>query len=61
MLQQQFDVIVIGSGPAGESAALNAAKHHKSVAVVEVNTQVGAAALTRVLSRLRRYDTRSNN
>ena len=41
MLQQQFDVIVIGSGPAGESAALNAAKHHKSVAVVEVNTQVG--------------------
>ena len=38
-----FDLVVIGSGPAGESAALNAAKQHKKVAVIEVNTQVGGA------------------
>jgi NAD(P) transhydrogenase len=30
-----YDLLVIGAGPAGESAALNAAKHGLSVAVVE--------------------------
>src|SRR5512138_2248690 len=37
----QFDVVVIGSGPAGEGAAMTAAKHHKSVAVIERYFEVG--------------------
>jgi NAD(P) transhydrogenase len=32
---QHFDLIVIGSGPGGEGAAMQAAKNHKKVAVVE--------------------------
>lgn len=36
-----YDVVVIGTGPAGESAALNAAKHGKRVAVVERRAVVG--------------------
>jgi len=35
MSEHSFDVVVIGSGPAGEGAAMNAAKHQKKVAVVE--------------------------
>jgi NAD(P) transhydrogenase len=38
---QQFDVLVIGSGPAGEGAAMMAAKSHRSVAVVERYFEVG--------------------
>lgn len=38
-----YDVVVIGSGPAGESAALNAIKHGQSVAVIESQEQVGGA------------------
>ena len=30
-----FDVLVIGTGPGGEGAAMQAVKHGKSVAVVE--------------------------
>jgi NAD(P) transhydrogenase len=37
----QFDVIVIGSGPGGEGAAINAAKNGKSVLVVERRAEVG--------------------
>lgn len=40
-MTQHFDVVVIGSGPAGEGAAMNAAKHHKKVAVVERYMEVG--------------------
>jgi NAD(P) transhydrogenase len=36
-----FDVVVIGSGPAGEGAAMMAAKNHRKVAVVERYTEVG--------------------
>ena len=36
-----FDVLVIGSGPAGEGAAMMAAKNHKSVAIVERYYEVG--------------------
>ncbi|HVY24145.1 MAG TPA: Si-specific NAD(P)(+) transhydrogenase [Steroidobacteraceae bacterium] len=36
-----FDIVVIGSGPAGEGAAMNAAKHHKKVAMVERYMEVG--------------------
>jgi NAD(P) transhydrogenase len=38
---EQFDVVVIGSGPAGEGAALTAAKSHRSVAIVERYFEVG--------------------
>lgn len=41
MSGHDYDVLVIGSGPAGESAAINAAKHNKRVAVIEEQTQVG--------------------
>jgi NAD(P) transhydrogenase len=38
---QQFDVVVIGTGPAGEGAAMKLAKSGKRVAVVEKQPQVG--------------------
>lgn len=38
---QSFDLIVIGSGPAGEGAAMQAAKARLRVAVVERHAQVG--------------------
>lgn len=38
---QQYDVIVIGSGPAGEGTAMTLSKHGKSVALVEKYSQVG--------------------
>jgi NAD(P) transhydrogenase len=41
MATEQFDVVVIGSGPAGEGAALTAAKSHRSVAIVERYFEVG--------------------
>jgi len=37
----QYDVVVIGSGPAGEGAAMMAAKNHLSVALVERYFEVG--------------------
>ena len=41
MTHYDYDVLVIGSGPAGESAAINAAKHDKRVAVIEEQSRVG--------------------
>ncbi|HSH48117.1 MAG TPA: Si-specific NAD(P)(+) transhydrogenase [Halomonas sp.] len=41
MAVHTYDVVVIGTGPAGESAAINAAKHGKRVAVVEKQPLVG--------------------
>ncbi|MDR5867036.1 Si-specific NAD(P)(+) transhydrogenase [Halomonas koreensis] len=41
MAVHDYDVVVIGTGPAGESAAINAAKHGRRVAVVEKQLQVG--------------------
>ncbi|MGE0823139.1 MAG: Si-specific NAD(P)(+) transhydrogenase [Candidatus Binatia bacterium] len=38
-----YDLIVIGSGPAGEKAAIQAAKLDKRVALVERNPQLGGA------------------
>jgi len=38
-----YDLIVIGSGPAGEKAAIQAAKLDKRVALVERGTQLGGA------------------
>ncbi len=37
----RYDVVVIGTGPAGEGAAMMAAKSHKRVAVVERHFEVG--------------------
>ncbi|MEH6472880.1 MAG: Si-specific NAD(P)(+) transhydrogenase [Halopseudomonas sp.] len=41
MATYDYDVVIIGSGPAGEGAAMNAAKKGCKVAVVEVRDQVG--------------------
>ena len=38
---ESFDVVVIGSGPAGEGAAMMAAKNHRTVALVERYFEVG--------------------
>jgi NAD(P) transhydrogenase len=38
---ENFDVVVIGSGPAGEGAAMMAAKNHRSVALIERYFEVG--------------------
>jgi NAD(P) transhydrogenase len=40
-MMEHFDIVVIGSGPAGENAAMTAAKNHKRVAVVERHMEVG--------------------
>lgn len=40
---EHFDVVVIGSGPAGQKAAIQAAKAGKSVAVIERDRQVGGS------------------
>ena len=41
----RFDLVVIGSGPGGQRAAIQAAKLGKRVAVVEKSDQLGGAAL----------------
>ncbi|MEO8098361.1 MAG: Si-specific NAD(P)(+) transhydrogenase [Acidobacteriota bacterium] len=42
---QTFDMIVVGSGPAGQRAAIQAAKFGKTVAVVEQRDVVGGACI----------------
>lgn len=44
---QHFDVIVIGSGPAGQKAAVQAAKQNRSVALIESDRQLGGACVHR--------------
>ncbi|TQV75188.1 Si-specific NAD(P)(+) transhydrogenase [Aliikangiella marina] len=41
MKKESFDLVIIGAGPAGESAAMNAKKHGLSVAVVDLRKNVG--------------------
>ncbi|HQC72567.1 MAG TPA: FAD-dependent oxidoreductase, partial [Candidatus Competibacteraceae bacterium] len=41
MNDQKYDVIVIGTGPGGEGAAMKAAKDGKAVAVIEKHHLVG--------------------
>lgn len=41
----QYDLLVIGSGPAGQRAAIQAAKLDKHVAIVEKKTVVGGASV----------------
>jgi NAD(P) transhydrogenase len=44
MRHDRFDMVVLGSGPAGEKAAAQAAYHGKRVAVVERSSRPGGAA-----------------
>jgi NAD(P) transhydrogenase len=41
----RYDLIVIGSGPAGKSAAIQAAKLHRKVLVIERNLRVGGVSI----------------
>lgn len=43
----QVDLAIIGSGPAGQSAALQAARLGKTVALIEKDTILGGAGITR--------------
>ena len=43
MPASEYDVVIIGSGPAGEGAAMNAAKYGKRVAMIESYDGVGGA------------------
>ncbi|WP_199610590.1 Si-specific NAD(P)(+) transhydrogenase [Flocculibacter collagenilyticus] len=62
----QYDTIIIGTGPGGEGAAMNLAKHHQRVAVVERHVAVGGGcthwgtipskALRHSVSRLTEYN-----
>ena len=45
MVDQHYDLIVIGSGPAGQKGAINAAKLGKRVAVVERAGMMGGASV----------------
>ena len=40
-MSDAYDVVVIGTGPAGEGAAMMLSKNHRKVAVVERYTEVG--------------------
>jgi NAD(P) transhydrogenase len=53
----EFDLVVIGTGPGGEGAAMQAAKHGMKVGVVERMTQIGGAAthLGTIPSKALRY------
>lgn len=66
MGKQKYDVIVIGTGPGGEGAAMKAAKEGKSVAVMEKHFQVGGGcthwgtipskALRHIINRLMEFN-----
>jgi NAD(P) transhydrogenase len=42
---RHFDLVVIGTGPAGQKAAIQAAKLGKSVAIIEKNNVLGGASI----------------
>jgi|SRR5882724_3126569 len=41
----EFDLIVIGSGPAGQKGAIAAAKTHKRVAIIDRTTMIGGVCV----------------
>ncbi len=43
--QNSYDLVVIGSGPAGQKAALNAAKLGKRVAIIDRTEMVGGVCI----------------
>ena len=43
-MSNQYDIIVIGSGPGGEGAVMKAAKEGKRVAVIDRYPRVGGGA-----------------
>lgn len=45
-MQNQYDLAVIGSGPAGQKAAINAAKLGRRVAMIERQQQLGGVCMT---------------
>ena len=45
MADYEYDLLVIGSGPAGQRAAIQAAKLDKRVAIVERKAVVGGACI----------------
>lgn len=45
MVNQEFDLIVIGAGPAGEKGAAQAAYFEKRVAIIDARVQPGGAAV----------------
>jgi len=67
MSDQNYDVIVIGTGPGGEGAAMKAAKDGKSVAVIEKHHLVGGGcthwgtipskALRHAINRMLEFNT----
>jgi len=60
MAQHRFDIIVIGSGPAGEATAMNAVKQGKRVAMIEVQPSVGGNCTHKgtIPSKALRYQVR---
>lgn len=42
-MSESYDLVVIGSGPGGEGAAMQAAKQEKSVAVIERQSRIGGS------------------
>jgi NAD(P) transhydrogenase len=66
-IKYDFDAIIIGTGPGGEGAAMNLAKKHKNVAIIERYDHVGGGcthwgtipskALRQSVSRLIEYNS----
>lgn len=47
MIETHYDMVVIGSGPAGQKAAIQASKAGKSVAVIEQTRELGGSCVHR--------------
>jgi NAD(P) transhydrogenase len=56
-MEAEYDVVVIGTGPGGEGAAMQAVKHGKRVAVVERDPSIGGSCTHRgtIPSKALRY------
>ena len=52
----KYDAVVLGSGPAGEGAAMKLAKSGKRVAIVEMREQLGGNCTHVCLSRFLMYE-----
>ena len=44
-MSEEYDLVVIGSGPAGQKAAIQAAKINKKVAIIERGKEIGGVAV----------------